>query len=58
MIVLHASHEQILRLQITMDDTFGVRGGEARGDLLRVFKRSAHRYRAGLQLRAQFLAFQ
>src|SRR5262249_15785108 len=50
--------EQVLRLQITMHDAFGMGGGQPVGNLLSVVNNNAHRQRAFVQLFAQYFAFQ
>src|SRR5262245_44429103 len=50
--------EEILRLEVTMDDSFLVSGSESAGDLLGVLYRAARRQRAFVQLFAQFFAFE
>ena len=53
-----ASQENILRLQVSMDDPFGVRGRQPARDRCSNFDRLAPRQRAPFQAPAQRLAFQ
>src|SRR5262249_28552081 len=49
--------EQVLRLQVTVDDAFGVSGGQSLGDLPRVINRLSRSDRALLYQFAQLFAF-
>src|SRR5262249_15908796 len=50
--------EQVLRLQVTMDDPFGVSGGQSLGDLPRAIHRLSWSDRALFYQLAQLFAFE
>src|SRR5262245_65050844 len=50
--------EKVFRFEVAMDDAPGVSGRQSAGDLLSVINRLALRYRAFVELRSQFFAFQ